>query len=515
MACSLLRPARGLLAMLAVSLLWGTAAAQLPAIPGLGKIGPSGGAAANSPEIPNPDPTVAELHSKLAAERHQLELLESPGGLGAGAPADTDESELRARRLRVAVIVRTLEQHLSDPTRLAKDKVRLAALEKEMQGWTGFAEQPPYSILMVDRLRSEEQAAETTLGEADAARVAWDREQAQLLLRAAQVTAAATAAAKEALKTEAEIAKLDLAFTRRKLARAASKVQFSTADLEQVRGALAAEADKLSREVDRLSQEQSQRQAAVEAAQRSLEAAKADSAGGANETPAERTARLRPLERNLELQQAHLDAISARLDALRDVAEFNRALLTQWEARYVVSQRPDAGTRLTIRENAKKIRTYLTLQRKLLEENSKRAEAAVREVETRQEQASDPAELAFLSELKGIREERAAAVQRRRDALDENEFVARQVLAETGGADDRSMTERTAEWQVRISRYLAAAWDFELLAVEDSIVVDGKVIAGTRSVTVGKVLTALFMFVAGYALAVFCARQGERLLIRR
>src|SRR5574337_1542683 len=262
MACSLLRPARGLLAMLAVSLLWGTAAAQLPAIPGLGKIGPSGGAAANSPEIPNPDPTVAELHSKLAAERHQLELLESPGGLGAGAPADTDESELRARRLRVAVIVRTLEQHLSDLTRLAKDKVRLAALEKEMQGWTGFAEQPPYSILMADRLRSEEQAAETKLGglnsraevleqtdatvreriklaqqkvrqlneqaektrgEADAARVAWDREQAQLLLRAAQVTAAATAAAKEALKTEAEIAKLDLAFTRRKLAGAASR----------------------------------------------------------------------------------------------------------------------------------------------------------------------------------------------------------------------------------------------------------------------------------------------------
>src|SRR5574337_164779 len=343
MAYSLLRPARGLLAMLAVSLLWGTAAAQLPAIPGLGKAGPHGGTTANSPDIPNPDATVAELHSKLAAERHQLELLESPGGLGAGAPADTDESELRARRLR-------------------------AALEKEMQGWTGFAEQPPYSILMVDRLRSEEQAAETKLGglnskaevleqtdatvreriklaqqkvrqlneqaektrgEADAARVAWDREQAQLLLRVAQATAAATAAAKEALKTEAEIASLDLDFTRRKLARAASKVQFSTADLEQVRGALAAEADKLSREVDRLSQEQSQRQAAAEAAQRSLEAAKADSAGGANETPAERTARLRPLERNLELQQAHLDAISARLDALRDVAEFKRALLTQ------------------------------------------------------------------------------------------------------------------------------------------------------------------------------------------
>ena len=110
---------------------------------------------------------------------------------------------------------------------------------------------------------------------------------------------------------------------------------------------------------------------------------------------------------------------------------------------------------------------------------------------------------------------RADAISQRITCDPQVVIKARQVLAETGGADDRSMTERTAEWQVRISRYLATAWDFELLAVEDSIVVDGKVIAGTRSVTVGKVLTALFMFVAGYALAVFCARQGERLLIRR
>ena len=551
----LLRAARSLVAFIAALLLSGPAVAQIPFMPGSGK--PAAGEAAG-PRIPahasRQDQAAAELRKKLDTERRQLQVLDTPGGLAAGAPPGTDESVLRQRHLRVALIVRTLEQHLADLARLAKDKARRRALEQEMQSWTGFAEQPPYSIQLVDRLRSEQQAAETRLdglisradllrqsddttreriklaeqqlrqvneqaekahNGAELARINWDRDQVQLLLRAAQTLAAATAAARDALKEETDIARLEVEFARRKLEKAAPKAVFSATDLEQIRSNLAAEGDKLGREIDRLNQEQARSQTAADAARKALESARTAPRPDGNESPEARAARLKPLEWDNELQQARLDLLATQLDALRDAAEFNRLLTTQWEARFVANQNPDATSRLTLREGAEKFLAYLELQKKLLEQQTKRAEATAKEVEKRVEQAGDFMELGFLRELESIQEERAASSQRPRDVIDANIVLAQQTLAETGGAGARSLSERRNEWRVIAARAVAAVWNFELLAVEDSITVDGKAIAGTRSVTVGKAVTALLMIVAGYLLAVFLARWGERLLVRR
>src|SRR4030095_9827998 len=57
-------------------------------------------------------------------------------------------------------------------------------------------------------------------------------------------------------------------------------------------------------------------------------------------------------------------------------------------------------------------------------------------------------------------------------------------------------------------------WNFELFAVEDSIVVDGQQVTTSRGVTVGKSVGAFLLFLVGYWVIGRVARQAERRLVR-
>ena len=62
---------------------------------------------------------------------------------------------------------------------------------------------------------------------------------------------------------------------------------------------------------------------------------------------------------------------------------------------------------------------------------------------------------------------------------------------------------------------LRQGWDFELFAAESTIEVDGQAITGKRSVTVAKVLRAIFILVRGYWLSQWLARRVERIMVER
>ena len=58
-------------------------------------------------------------------------------------------------------------------------------------------------------------------------------------------------------------------------------------------------------------------------------------------------------------------------------------------------------------------------------------------------------------------------------------------------------------------------WGVELFAVQDTIEVDGQQISGKRSITVGKVVTALAILIFGYWVAARLARLIERIMVTR
>jgi small-conductance mechanosensitive channel len=60
-----------------------------------------------------------------------------------------------------------------------------------------------------------------------------------------------------------------------------------------------------------------------------------------------------------------------------------------------------------------------------------------------------------------------------------------------------------------------ATWQWEVFSAEDTIEVEGKKITGHRSVTVGKIVTALIIFTIGYWLCLYLAGWIGRLAVTR
>lgn len=79
----------------------------------------------------------------------------------------------------------------------------------------------------------------------------------------------------------------------------------------------------------------------------------------------------------------------------------------------------------------------------------------------------------------------------------------------------KSFSDYLKEALLASRNFVSQTWQFELFAVEDSIVVDGQQISSKRSITVDKVATALAILIIGYWLANRLARMIERITVAR
>lgn len=82
-------------------------------------------------------------------------------------------------------------------------------------------------------------------------------------------------------------------------------------------------------------------------------------------------------------------------------------------------------------------------------------------------------------------------------------------------AEGMTAGERALGWFGATDDWLKAVWNFELFAVEDTMVVDGRTITGSRGITVAKVVRAILIVVVGYALAALVSRLAMQAAVRR
>jgi small-conductance mechanosensitive channel len=78
-----------------------------------------------------------------------------------------------------------------------------------------------------------------------------------------------------------------------------------------------------------------------------------------------------------------------------------------------------------------------------------------------------------------------------------------------------SVADRLRLLYSELGAFASGLWNFELMAVEDKIVVEGREIVGKRSVTVGQVGQVVLILVIGLWLTGRIAGRGRRLLFRR
>ena len=530
------------------------ALAQIPAIPGLTP--PSTKPVAAVPDAAKQSDEAAEarLRERLAAARADLARTESPAGFRAGAPLGTPEAEFEERRNIARDLVRSYEAQLQARVRLAEAKQHRAAAEAAERDWSGFQEKPPYSILLVEALRTEAASAESrvkalqarevllerfneaTVAQAkeadsrarqiaeraaiakngpDAERLAWQRDLTFGRARALQAAVTSREVTERLVAEELADARLTLDLARKKLAVASSDFRFTKADLDKVRSTLDRERREVEREADGAVIRVEAQRKQFEAAQKALAAAMAAPAKS-GEAPEAAAARITALERDVELAKVRLATAATLVESLRQETEAIRIREGLWIQRFKNAENPSLDNRETLRDEAQRVATVASAVTDYLGQQLSIASGQARDSESRLATSGDAAQSDFLRRLQESYTERADVLRRAIMPIEAAGALASRVLAELGGtAAERTVTQRVEDGFARARLAARDGWQYELFAVEDTLEIDGERVVGKTSVTVGKIVRAIVLLVAGYLAAKALGGLGQRIAVRR
>jgi len=508
-------------------------ALTLPAHAQLPFARPQGDAPAKVAAPETIDPRV-QVEGQLAEARRQQEaaLLEDRGATGAEGLAATDRHRL-LDRLVVAY---------SERLKVLEDLQRLKTFppESPQQHWlTEFTGPPPYSALRVDALRddldatrarlqslaSNERALETLkVGRIDAQR------RASEAVRLAEDKLARLNAQED---IEKERLNRDLAALRRQLAEAElaniglglEKFRLEMTGLQTLSTKLEHLLTRILPE-QRLSKEELEHQQALLRRELNTLNQEGDAIVSANTRLAaerQQLARLMAQPGSDSPAAGRLQLLDARLETDRVLLMANNWLQTlvqaasdAWAQRYVGFHSDDTGTRQAVIDGLSGTREEIGSRRQIVEELHRTASIELREQQLRLDGATLDAitqaqESALLEALK----ERVATYERvARTAT----RLHRQLDSWLEDFGFRGMSTSSEDWRLfalRLAQKLKAIWEFEMFAVEDSTVVDGKTVTVAYGVTVGKSIGALVLFLLGYGLFALLSRHLQRLMVSR
>jgi small-conductance mechanosensitive channel len=186
-----------------------------------------------------------------------------------------------------------------------------------------------------------------------------------------------------------------------------------------------------------------------------------------------------------------------------------------WESRFVVAHASEPGKArqayerfAPLFENFHSFRDYLRQQAGIVS-------GQISELESRMSHAPAPLR-AVLRDLIRTFHDREEAYTRTLHRMDEAaRFMERWRADFKLQQRELPLSDRLYEWFARFETLMKDAWGYELFSAEDTIDVDGKTITGRRGVTVGKTITALGIFLIGYAVCLYVARIIGRLSASR
>jgi small-conductance mechanosensitive channel len=501
------------------------------------------------------DQLAAQLRSRLAETQVEIgRLLAAQAGSTNALPAAAAVERIEYQTVLQATL-RAYERQLDDLAGIEAAKQRQRDLAETSTTWTGFAEPPPYSILLVDNLRDSvssltasvetakatcdvleklEAEARQLLKQSDSrlrslneqfesaadpeqkAQLTWQRsfETARNRLMAANAAGYDRRRQKAGAEVAEDQQRLELA--RRQLALASQHVRFSQADLDKVLAGLESNRCQLDTEYQAA-------KLGSQAAQRAREAAREDLRQAWSGAPVRGTNNIAPADRVAALEQlvgvrtVQAETASHRLNLARqllDLAAYERAL---WQTRFTTFGSTDPTA---LRQGYRRLENLQRLIQMAKPYFTHQLDLAVQQISEEQEGLQNRPEALRDPALAG---ERVVSFTEReglfRSALRSVEKTERLLMRWKESLDhDRQalpLVGRIRDLFSEFSSFAVKFWNFELFAAEDTITVDGQTITGRRSVTVGKVVRAILILVVGYVLASWFTRLLERISVRR
>ena len=505
---------------------------------------------------PAPDTASADLQHKRAAAEKELGEITRPQAQRKGAAGGQVDGRTAERRSLLQQLVQIYEQHLDALRNLEQMRQRVREAERQEKEWDGFPTPAPYSVLKIDELRDAvrsmtltSQGAQTRLNMTegltestqrslkasqekarqlserleevqDPAKrdtLTADRDLARVRERVEGARVGMLEAEKMQIQEEVAEARHRMALLTRQLSVAEQDPAFTQQDYDKIKKRLNAEHQSLTDEIERAVVEQSTQRQAVAAGEAALAAADAKDASSKRATVREKAERLTQLTESVELKRLQFDNANLHVELLREMLTGLEQERHIWDVRFATARETlsvveEREAHAKIAATAKQIRGWKEYGLQQLG----MVGSHISDVEDRLAEAPSPARAKFLTDklrLSRHREDLYRRALQRTDSLlglidnKQAEFRHREQA--------RSMLARMKEWGRASLVMLGNAWHVELFAAEDTIEVDGKSITGRRSVTLGKVVTALVILIVGYWVAGIMARFAERQAIAR
>ena len=495
---------------------------------------------------------VAQLQARLADAQAERVLAQSARSDAAQLPPGATQGEAEEYELLSEMLVRVYQEHLDQAGRLSDALQRKADLEQKAEAWTGFAAPAPYSILLVDELRDSVQAlsakiaasestqnvlaalaqdAEANLKGSDAhlrlladqleeakdaarlTRLTWLRTLEQLRNRKFVAGVALDDTRRCALEAERVQDRLQLAFVRRQLTTASQRQRFSQADLDHVLADLETVRRTVDKELEDAESDFAGRQLGLSAAREQLRLALQKP----EEDLARQSGEIARLQALVELSGAQVETGTQRLTVLRRLAEGIIGERSLWQARFATFHTERLAEIRQGYGRLEKMGRLLCSVRPYFQQQIDLAASRIAEQSNRvQNQSAAQAAASAARELLDCyrqQEELAKRALRSLERLDRLALRWKESLDE-----DRQrlpLSARVSDLFSEFSSITSKFWNFELFAAVDTITVDGQVVTGRRSVTVGKVCTAFLILAVGYWLALLFSRLLERVAVKR
>jgi len=532
---------------LCLALLGGTAApGQSPLQRIVAQSLPAGSANTNASSSPASGETSAlDLETRLASARAQLaEIVE---GGATNAPAGISPQEIWTRRAGLHRLVLLYEQRLSSATALEKATSRRLETERESQTWMRFAEPPPYSVLLTDRLREEIQAErqKITSGEtanasrgklieenrqqlnqaeenirrlneqmesekdaAAMARLNWRRDLENLRSQVAVASVAVFDQQELVEKEQLTEGRVRLGLLQRQLVMADAGAKFTRADLDKVTNQLEIQGGQLEREIGDYQARQRAAQKALETAREELNLARERKAGD------------QEISRATELvsvRNTQLEAMETAIYVLRLMLESGSVERTMWELRFSAFESHSVSQ---LRESRRQLAAFNRRLNLWRDGASQELDAAWSQLQLQEKRFND---LPPDSAMALLQRERLTVLQERDRMLRRLARALEHLLKLTDRWDESLRdAERNLPFTGRMQSLfsdtqslLSRLWTFEVFAVVDTVTVDGQKITGRRSITISKIVMALVILLVGYWITGLITAFLERVIVKR
>ncbi len=491
-----------------------------------------------------PDTLIATLRGKLAAANEAI--AQAKGQIGRmPSTAVATQTEIMESEYLQGQMIRVYQRQIESLLQLKSLQQSRLDIEHEVANWTGMPTPPPYSFLVVDELREAvrfQNARILALTAMDAAieqestrrdevfeeageklrqanerlenqagqtpRLVWLHDLAVLRNRLAESRIEGIRIEQRTSSEEMAETRQRLDFFKLKLNAIKSQIAFPTTDKAQV-------LDRLTTERQRIQAELEAAAPLVESSHQSLDAA-LSTLEQERKSQSPDSQRLADMESDFAVLREQTENTDIKFQMLNRLFDSVKMREKYWELRWSTAATNNREDLQQSYATIDKLQTELQPIRVYVEQRAKLTSEQVYDMDKQMLDPTPTPAMARELKLRDLFVEREAYYRRMLSGIDIGEHLLNLWKQDL---DDRHQVEplqqRAKEQWRQILGGLSQLWQIELFAAEDSIEVEGQTITGKRSITVGKVATALSILIVGLWISSRLTRFAERMAITR